>query len=381
MSAIKKSKPNLIPLYHWYQKNKRNLPFRKKCSAYAVWVSEVMLQQTRVAAMLEPYKKFLESFPNPETLAKAPLEKVLAAWQGLGYYNRARNLHKGAKHIVAKHRALFPNDLKAALEIPGVGPYTAAAVLSISYDQALAVVDGNVTRVLARLYHIPQASPLFLKERAQALMEKRGKISPGKHNQALMELGSLFCIPKDPKCPQCPLINACLSYQKGGSPRAAQIPIPKKEKFIELNLRLWLVFSPDQKSLLLLKERHSRFFKNLWFLPYAYNAKSPIVPRAAPHFPAIISKLPVRNTQKFSQSIRHSITHHKIRARVEVLYLGCKKTELLEFLKSLPDNKEETETQWLWVRCTQVKEYLISSLSHKALQLFAERSHFTTLSL
>ena len=371
--AAKKNKSSLSPLYHWYEKNKRELPFRKSRTAYEIWVSEIMLQQTRVAAMLSPYEKFLGSFPNIETLAKAPLGKVLAAWQGLGYYSRARNLHKGAKHVIEKHKGSFPKDLKSALAIPGVGPYTAAAVLSISYDQPLAVLDGNVTRVLTRLYHVPQASSPLLKERAQVLMEARGKIKPGKHNQAMMELGSLFCVPKDPRCPQCPLAHNCLSYQKGAIREAAQIPVSKREKFIELDLKLWLVFSQDQKSLLILREKHSRFFKDLWFLPYAYKAKSPIRPRTAPRFPEIISKVPVQKRQKIFQGIRHSITHHKIKAQIEALYLACKETEVLEFLKSChKKNKKESEVQWLWVRRAQVEKYLVSSLSHKALQAFAK---------
>ena len=377
-TPAKKKNSSLISLYPWYEKNKRELPFRKTRLAYEIWVSEIMLQQTRVAAMLGLYEKFLQSFPDVETLAKAPLEKVLVAWQGLGYYSRARNLHKGAKDLMEKHKGCFPKDLKAALAIPGVGPYTAAAVLSISYDQPLALLDGNVTRVLARLYHIPKPSSAFLKERAQALMEGRGKIKAGKHNQAMMELGSLLCTPKIPKCPQCPLAKACLSYRKGGSRKVNQIPIPKKEEFVELDLKLWLILSQDQKSILILKEKHSRFFKDLWFLPYAYKAKSPIVPRAAPHFPIIISKLPLGKVQKFSQSIQHSITHHKIKAKLEALYIECRKEELLEFLKSPHDNRKGRETQWLWVQCTQAREYLINSLSHKALQTFAKHADYNS---
>lgn len=374
MSIAGKAHPNLSPLYSWYQKNKRELPFRKTRDAYRVWVSEVMLQQTRVAAMLEAYEKFMASFPNLKSLANAPLEKVLVAWQGLGYYRRASNLHNGAKRIIKKHKGIFPKDLKAALAIPGVGPYTAAAVLSICYKKPLPVLDGNVTRVLTRLYSISKISPAPLKAKAQLLIEGRGLVSPGKHNQALMELGALFCLPKDPKCPQCPLKRSCLSWQERGRSKSARIPIPKKEKFIELKLRLWLIFSEEQRSLLILKEKNSRFFKNLWFLPYAFHTKSSIMSDSkswnAPHFPEILSSLAMQKRQKVSQNIRHSITNHKIKAQVEAVLLNCKKTKLLTFLKNSTHGEKETQAQWLWIRYAEAREYLINSLSHKALRAF-----------
>ena len=371
--GIGKSEIDLAPLYRWYKKNKRDLPFRNKSSPYEVWVSEIMLQQTRVGAMLESYKKFLASFPNVEALAQAPLDEVLIAWRGLGYYSRARNLHKGAKHILKHHKGLFPKELKSALAIPGVGPYTAAAVLSISYAKPIAVLDGNVSRVLSRLYHIPQPSSSLIEERAQNLMEKQGKKKPAEHNQAMMEFGALFCAPKNPDCPQCPLADACLSYKKGNK-KSPRLPpsISPKQKLLELELKLWFLFSHDGKSLLILKEKHSRFFKNLWFLPYAYNyqrkAKKSLPFCSAPHFPEIIHSLPLGKRQKFPQKIRHSITHHNITAQVEAIYLNCPKKELLRLLNSSP-KKGEKDTRWMWVQLAQLRKYLLSSLGDKALRV------------
>src|SRR5208282_3990217 len=198
-------------LLGWFRAHRRELPWRASRNPYRVWVAEVMLQQTRIAAVLPYYDRFLKKFPSVEALAHGREHEVLKLWSGLGYYSRARNLHRAAKEIVARHSSKFPRALDAALALPGIGRYTAAAVLSIGYDVPLAVLDGNVARVLSRLGAIRgdlRAPHRWrrLSRMAQQLLAQR---APGDWNQALMELGETICTPQTPRCPACPVSRWC----------------------------------------------------------------------------------------------------------------------------------------------------------------------------
>jgi A/G-specific adenine glycosylase len=196
-------------LIAWYRRNRRHLPWRSTRDAYAVWVSEVMLQQTTTRTALRYYTPFLDRFPTVEALAHASEETVLAAWSGLGYYHRARNLHRGARCVLERHTGSFPRELRAALAVPGVGLYTASAVLSIAYDAPLAVVDGNVRRVFSRVFALRgrewQRDSAFYNLAAELL----DRDAPGDWNQALMELGATVCTPVGPACPVCPIASRC----------------------------------------------------------------------------------------------------------------------------------------------------------------------------
>jgi A/G-specific adenine glycosylase len=216
-------------LLGWFREHRRDLPWRRSRDPYRIWVAEVMLQQTRIAAVLPYYHRFLKNFPSVERLARAPLPEVLRQWSGLGYYSRARNLHGAAKRIVAAHGAKFPRSLEAALALPGIGTYTAAAVLSIAYDAPLAVLDGNVARVLARLGAIRgdlRAPRRWrrLAETAQRLLAER---APGDWNQALMELGETVCTPQAPCCAECPVARWCLAYARGITEK---VPAPRRKR-------------------------------------------------------------------------------------------------------------------------------------------------------
>ena len=188
-------------LLRWFRAHKRDLPWRRSRDPYRIWVAEVMLQQTRIAAVLPYYHRFLEKFPTVKSLAAAPLAEVLKLWSGLGYYSRARNLHRAAKEIVAQHKGKFPRTLDSALQLPGIGRYTAAAVLSIAYDAPLAVLDGNVARVLARLRAVrgDLREPRRWRALAATAQDWLPRDSSADWNQALMELGETICTPQSPR--------------------------------------------------------------------------------------------------------------------------------------------------------------------------------------
>jgi A/G-specific adenine glycosylase len=201
----------------WYAQHKRDLPWRKTKSPYKIWLSEIILQQTRVNQGIKYYHRFIEKFPDVDTLAQASLEEVLKAWQGLGYYTRARNLHATANMITRRFDGRFPADYQTLLSLKGIGEYTAAAIASMAFDIPVALVDGNVFRVLSRLYAVkmPITSPAARKEIQRLAAKILDPVDPGNHNQAIMELGALVCLPKNPVCNECPLQLFCRAYQSG----------------------------------------------------------------------------------------------------------------------------------------------------------------------
>ena len=206
-----KRSPFQRKLLIWYAKNKRNLPWRRTHNPYRIWVSEIMLQQTQVATVIPYYRRWIKRFPTVKRLASASLDEVLKQWEGLGYYSRARNLHKGAKEIIKIHGGRFPKAFSAIQSLPGIGRYTAGAIASIAFGLPYPVLDGNVARVLVRLYAISKPPSLpdvrdELWEHAAHLLPKK---DPGDFNQALMELGAKICLPKKPICLFCPVSSHC----------------------------------------------------------------------------------------------------------------------------------------------------------------------------
>jgi A/G-specific adenine glycosylase len=256
-------------LQAWFRENQRDLPWRRRRDPYRIWLSEVMLQQTRVAAVVPYYRRFLKKFPDVRALARAPLEHVLKHWAGLGYYSRARNLHAAAKEIVASHRGRFPRDYEAALALPGIGRYTAAAILSIAYGAPLAVLDGNVARVLARLGAVRgdlRAPHRWrrLAETAQSLLAAQ---APGDWNQAMMELGATVCTPCAPRCDACPIARWCRAYALG---IADKLPAKRRKRAA---VKVWIaaaVLLDARGRTLLVKGpgRHdSVLFSRMWQFP------------------------------------------------------------------------------------------------------------------
>lgn len=200
-------------LLEWYPLNKRDLPWRNTQNPYIIWLSEIILQQTRVAQGLPYFEKFLKNYPNVDDLAFAPTEEVMRHWQGLGYYSRARNLHQCAKDIIEQYQGEFPKTYRDLLKLKGVGSYTAAAIASFAFEEQVAVVDGNVFRVLARYFGIPTdiASGPGKKEFENLANKLIPKDNPGEYNQAIMEFGALQCVPKNPDCENCPLKTGCFA--------------------------------------------------------------------------------------------------------------------------------------------------------------------------
>jgi A/G-specific adenine glycosylase len=204
-------------LLAWFRQFQRDLPWRRTKDPYHVWISEIMLQQTRVAAVIPYYERFLVRFPDVRSLAQAPQEEVLRLWSGLGYYSRARNLQKAAQQIVARHGGEFPRDERAVLALAGIGRYTGSAILSIAFGAEHAVLDGNVARVIARLGAV--RGDVRASRRWQSLQEKAGELldhnSPGDWNQAMMELGAMICTPRAPQCLLCTVAKFCRARQLG----------------------------------------------------------------------------------------------------------------------------------------------------------------------
>ena len=211
-------------LLTWYRQKRRDLPWRRTQDPYAIWLSEIMLQQTRVAAVIAHYQRFLQRFPTVHSLAAARESSVLAQWSGLGYYRRARNLHAAAKAVVRDHGGAFPRTSAGLRALPGIGRYTAAAIASIAFDEASAVVDGNVERVISRLSKSTVSGKRIWEIAAQLLAGER----PGEFNQAMMELGAMVCLPAEPNCPGCPIRSFCRTQGRHHASRKAP-PQVKRE--------------------------------------------------------------------------------------------------------------------------------------------------------
>ena len=248
----------------WYSKHKRDLPWRRTRDPYRIWVSEIMLQQTRVAAVIPYYERFLDRFPDAAALASAPEQDLLAAWAGLGYYSRARNLQKAAKKLL--ELGGFPRDHPTILELPGVGAYTAAAIASIAFDQRHAALDGNVIRVLSRLTaERGNVASGVVRRRLQAvadsLLDPR---HPGDFNQGLMELGATVCLPKQPECTKCPIHRECRAHRLGEQnelpllrPRVGSLRVEKQ----------LLMIRKAGKMLIWQRPADSRRMAGFWELP------------------------------------------------------------------------------------------------------------------
>ncbi|MBN2613022.1 MAG: A/G-specific adenine glycosylase [Bacteroidales bacterium] len=297
----------------WYTQRKRELPWRNTKSPYKIWLSEIILQQTRVEQGLGYYLKFVEKYPDIKKLASAPLDEVMKLWQGLGYYSRARNLHTTAGIIASEYNGCFPDNFKSLLLLKGIGPYTAAAIASICFNEPVAVLDGNVYRFLSRYYGIEVAAGpgrRIFSDHASALLDRH---NPGNHNQAVMEFGALQCTPVNPACEICPLLYGCKAYNNN---MVKKLPVKNKKPKTTERYFNYLVIG--YKNYIYLKQRTGN---DIWKMLY--------------EFPVIEGKEPEGETEitgseqwkeilgnqhdikilDVSEVFKHLLTHQRIFAR------------------------------------------------------------------
>lgn len=260
-------------LINWYLEKNRDLPWRKTKNPYKIWLSEIMLQQTRVAQGLPYFLKFTEAFPTVFDLANAEESEVLKLWQGLGYYSRARNLHYTAKYIANDLNGIFPNNYKELLKLKGVGDYTASAIASICFDEAAAVVDGNVYRVLARYFGIntPINTTKGIKEFKELAQSLISEEQPGVYNQAIMDFGALHCKPQNPLCESCVLADSCISLEKG---TVKELPVKLKKIKVRKRYFNYLVIITEDNNTVFTERRGKGIWEGLYEFPLIETSKS-----------------------------------------------------------------------------------------------------------
>ena len=289
----------------WYRQNARNLPWRAENDPYKIWLSEIILQQTRVDQGMAYYYKFTQNYPTVKDLAEATEDQVLNDWQGLGYYSRARNLHFAAKQIMVEHQGQFPSTYKDIKKLKGVGDYTAAAIASFAFDLPHAVVDGNVYRVLSRLLAI--STPIDTTEGKKIFQKAACSLmstdDPATHNQAIMELGALVCTPKNPKCESCPVNALCLAYE---NKTQEQYPVKAKKTKVRDRYFHYLVFEKNGRTLL--KKRGPN---DVWQGLYDF----PLIEYKKPSSPSAqdLTKWQVTDLIEDKQ-LKHILTHQRIHA-------------------------------------------------------------------
>ncbi len=301
-------------LINWFAENRRNLPWRHNPTPYQVWLSEIILQQTRVNQGWDYYLRFVEKWPTVNDLAKATEEEVLKMWQGLGYYSRARNLHQCAKQIVEQYGGQFPADFEKLKQLKGIGDYTAAAIASIAFDLPHAVVDGNVYRVLSRLFDID--TPININE-GQTVFAKiaddlLNREQPGLHNQAMMEFGALQCTPKNPNCLLCPLQAQCLAF---ANQTVMQRPVKLQKLKITTRYFNYLVFRIEG-NVYLHKRSGNDIWKNLYDFPCVESENPMTVEEviASEKFQQLIENKSF-TIIKTSPTFTHKLTHRTIIAQ------------------------------------------------------------------
>lgn len=308
-------------LASWYRINKRDLPWRNTRDPYRIWISEIILQQTRVAQGLDYYNRFIERFPSIASLADAEEQEVLTYWQGLGYYSRARNLHATARRLQSEFNGVFPSDHKEVLSLKGIGEYTAAAIVSFAFNQPYPAVDGNVFRVLSRLFAIDtpidsgKGKALFT-ELASCLMDKK---EPALFNQAMMEFGALQCVPGQSDCSACPICSHCLSYEKNS---VLDFPV-KQQKTKTKELYLYYFHIHYKGRFYLRKRKEKGIWQNLFEFPLI-ESDFPLLFEDLIKTPDFKSLFPSSSELKFSLTIqnrKHILSHRILYATFYEVYV------------------------------------------------------------
>ena len=344
-------------LLTWFEGHCRQLPWRETEDPYRIWVSEVMLQQTQVKKVLEYYQKFINRFPNVETLSQAPLQELLKAWEGLGYYARARNLHKAA-HIVAEDlKGKMPADYATFRKLPGVGEYIAAAVQSIAFSRPYAVVDGNVKRVLARVFLID--SPINQSTATKIFQEKADRLldhnAPGTFNQAMMELGAIVCRPKSPTCIVCPVNTVCRAFQTA---RQEEFPIRQKPKPLpEYHIVAGVIHKGDR--VLITQRKLEGLLGGLWEFPAGKIQVKETSEQACVRAIREETNLLVDSIE-FLARVKHAYTHFKI--VMDVFHCDYQSGEIV--LNEAVDYR--------WITVDQIDRFPFPRSNHKFIPLLTQ---------
>ncbi|MGD2270461.1 MAG: A/G-specific adenine glycosylase [Desulfobacterales bacterium] len=341
-------------LLKWYRSNHRKLPWRQTKNPYFIWVSEVMLQQTQVNTVLPYYEKFLNRFPDLNRLATARLQTVLKSWEGLGYYARARNLHRAAKIIVKEHNGAIPDKWEVIRKLPGVGDYIAAAVLSIAFNQPFPVVDGNVKRVLARLQRM--TAPVNKFASYETYRDAAGKLldikNPATFNQAIMELGAMVCIPRNPDCSRCPLNRNCQAYQAG---RVAEYPIRLKAAPLPLH-RIAIGVVTKNNHILITRRKPEGLLGGLWEFPGGKIGKDENPQAACIREIQEEVNLTVKIDSYITQ-VKHAYTHFKVLVDVFCCRFVSGKVKL------------NGPAAYRWIRLEQIDKFPFPKANHKFIPL------------
>lgn len=339
------------PLLDWFRQHQRDLPWRRDTRPYAIWVSEMMLQQTQVSTVIPYFQRWMERFPTVEALAAAEEDDVLHAWQGLGYYSRARNLLRGAREVVRRCEGRVPDQVEALLTLPGIGRYTAGAVASIAYNQPAPIVDGNVQRVLSRLFALrgdPRKAPLHprLWELAEALIPEG---HAREFNPALMELGATICTPARPRCPECPVAEACIARHLGV---AEELPETAAGPEITAVQMAAAIVRRGGEVLLTQRPPTAARWANMWEFPNTEVRAGESGPEAAARAVGEVTGLGVACTRR-ATLVRHSVTRYRI---------------TLEAFHCLPETAEPHENgsqRWEWVPIARLGEYALPAAHRK----------------
>jgi A/G-specific adenine glycosylase len=317
----------VTPLTNWYQQNKRPLPWRQSKDPYKIWLSEVIMQQTRIAQGTSYYLRFVETYPSVKHLANAPLDAVLKLWEGLGYYSRARNLHAAANQIMTDFQGTFPTLYDDLITIKGIGPYTAAAISSICFNEQKAVVDGNVFRVLARLHGIDTpinstAGKKIFQALADDLIIQTQK--PGDFNQAMMEFGAIHCTPKKPLCADCLFQDKCAAYQTG---LVNKLPVKQKAKPLRNRYLHYFIIKNDL-NIWIQQRQSGDIWSHLYEFPLFESEKQIIQPKKLATEIGLESESPSR----LAGPIKHILSHQ----RLHITFWQLPSTEAQHFSKAKP---------------------------------------------
>ncbi|MHA6279239.1 A/G-specific adenine glycosylase [Salinimicrobium sp. CAU 1759] len=305
-------------LINWYLENKRELPWRATKDPYKIWLSEIILQQTRVEQGKPYYFKFLKVFPDVFSLANASEEEVLKLWQGLGYYSRARNLLFTARYIAFELGGKFPSSYKELIKLKGVGDYTAAAISSICYEESEAAVDGNVYRVLARIYGIdtPTNSSLGMKQFRNLAQDLISKNDPANFNQALIEFGSEQCKPRNPLCGTCPFAAKCIAFNQN---RIAELPVKLKKLKVKKRHFNYLVYVSEEGKTIMNQRRGKGIWEGLYEFPLVETASEANLQNLVKEIPVEYARLKEEPVLYNDLPIVHKLTHQHIYTKFWIL--------------------------------------------------------------